>query len=104
MESVEYRTLVTCTPNLNTLISGDPLTIANDLVAVNMISPGIINEISSRQVDDRTKACKLVKCVCDHVGFNPEKYDLFISVLKRHMWLDDLVKTLNDTHGKYCNS
>ena len=93
-DSVEYRALVTCREKLVSAFKLDPLTIADSLVAKDMVPPSVSTTETSEL------ARRLVDCVFTKVEICRTHYDTFITVLSQHGWLNDIVRILKSTHGK----
>ena len=99
-DSIEYKTLVRCRNKLVTAFKLDPVTIANNLVAKNLIPPAVASEVTELATKEQ-KAGVLVECVFGKVEISRGQYDCFIAVFSELGWLSDLVDILNCTHRKF---
>ena len=99
-DSIEYKTLVRCRNKLVTAFKLDPVTIANNLVAKNLIPPAVASEVTELSTKEQ-KAGVLVECVFGKVEISQRQYDCFIAVFSEYGWLGDLVDVLNRTHRKF---
>ena len=99
-DSIEYKTLVRCRNKLVSAFKLDPVTIANNLVARNLIPPAVASEVTELATKEQ-KAGVLVECVFGKVEISQRQYDSFIAVFSEYGWLSDLVDVLNRTHRKF---
>ena len=88
--SIEYRTLIECTPVLVSQISQDTSTVAQALLAKGLIPP------NKRKAD----AGFLVEAITNKVKFRTQNYDKFMDILKEQPWLGDLVEILQDKYSE----
>ena len=84
--SVEYRALVNNTHKMITLIAGDPITVASKLMEKELI-PASASGAGAKE---------LVEIVRNHVNVFPEKFGVFIGVLREIPWLRGLAMWLCD--------
>ena len=94
----EVKTLNECNYKLTIALSTEPLTIASELLAKNLIPVGIMDEMHLFTFTDRQKASKLVTAVRNAVELNPENYKVFVDVLEKEPWCRDIVTILTATY------
>jgi hypothetical protein len=94
----EYRVLVLMSDTIVNSLSADPVVVAQTLFARFMIP---LNVLESQQIIAKTKterARELVGEVVKIVKEHPQKFKVFMEVLKEELWLEDLVKQIQETH------
>ena len=89
-ESLEYKTLLVCYDKLVTALKSDPLGIATELIAVNLIPPLDVK---------KTDAPELARLLLNKVQLVPEHYHDIVEVFSKHRWLEDIVAILQTEHG-----
>ena len=89
-ESSEYKTLLACYDKLVIALKSDPLGIATELIAVNLIPPLDVK---------KTDAPELAQLLLNKVELVPERYHVIVEVFSRHGWLKDIVTILQTEHG-----
>ena len=99
-DSIEYKTLARCRDKLVTSFKLDPLVIADNLVAKDLVPPTLASPTTERA----TLARKLIDCVFSKVEISRNHYDTFIAVISQHGWLKDIVEILASTHSKSCQA
>ena len=91
--SIEYRTLIECTPVLVSEISLDTSTVAQALLAKGLIPP------NKREAD----AGFLVGAITNKVKLRTQNYYKFMDILKEQPWLTDLHDILEDKYSeRFC--
>ena len=95
-ESVEHLTMLKYTVDLISEISADVLSVTNELVAVQLISPPMQSSAQIQAKDPRTKATELVHQVTNAVKTFPEKFHIFLDILEKFSWLEDLTKSIHE--------
>ena len=90
----EVKTLNECYPKLTTALSLEPLTIASELFAQNLIPSSMMDEMLLPVVTSKQKASKLVTAVRSAVEINPGNYKVFVDVLEKEPSRKDIVKIL----------
>ena len=90
----EVKTLNECNPELTTALSLEPLTIASELFAWNLIPSSIMDEMLLPAVTSEQKASKLVTAVRSTVEINPGNYKVFVDVLEKEPSCKDIVQIL----------
>ena len=96
-ESVEYSTMLKCTVDLISEISADVLAVANELVAERIIPPSMQSSAQIQAKEPQTRATELVHRVTSKVRTFPEKFHVFLDILKRFGWLEDLAKKIHES-------
>ena len=93
-QSVELATLVQCTEKLAIGISQDPLVVATKLLEAGLVPPKLIATILLPNKCDFEKAIDLLICmqVMKIVEGFPQKFEVFMKILKDCCWLNDLVR------------
>ena len=93
-QSVELATLVQCTEKLANGISQDPLYVANKLLEAGLVPPTLVSKMLLPSGENYCKATELVLQVMKVVEGSPQKFDVFMKILKDCYWLNDLVETV----------
>ena len=99
-ESIEYSTMLERTVDLISEISADVLSVANELVAERLIPPSMQSSALIQAKDPQTKATELVHQVTNKVKTFPEKFHVFLKVLKRIGWLEELAKKIHENFNE----
>ena len=89
-ESLEYKTLLACYDKLVTALKSDPLGIATELIAVDLIPPLDVK---------KTDAQELARLLLNKVELVPERYHDIVEAFSRHRWLKDIVTILQTEHS-----
>ena len=93
-QSVEYATLVQCTEKLARGISQDPLSMANKLLEAGLVPPTLVSKMLLPSGENYSKATELVLQVIKVVAGFPQKFHVFMKILKDCYWLNDLAETV----------
>ena len=78
-------------------LSADVLSVTNELVAVQLI-PQSSAQIQAK--DPRTRATELVYQVTSKVSTLPKKFHIFLDILEKFSWLEDLTKSIRENFDK----
>ena len=89
-DSIAYKTLLACFDRLVLALKSDPVTISNELVAVNLFPPP----------DGNMEAQQLAQRILDIVKVEPARYDDVMKVLSKHNWLRDIRKILETAYSE----
>ena len=95
---VEVFTLQQCVDTLATGISIDPVIHANKLLEKGLTSRRLVREMLNPSKDKYDKATELVMEVMNIVENSPEKFQVFMDILREFMYLEDVVKLV---HSQY---
>ena len=100
-DSPHYQTLLRCTPELVTALSGSPLSIADKLLAKAHISREVYQSLLVSSLTPDNMARKMVVSVSSAVQLNSRKYVEFVQILQNDISLlsTGIVKTLHDTYS-----
>ena len=99
-ESLEYHTVITCTPQLTNALAMDPVTISGHLLAKGLI-PHNLHSRLVHSTDPREKAQQLLLALTACVRTNASSFDAFISVLKSQgEWCESITSLLITTYNK----
>ncbi len=80
----EYKTMLSCTPQLNDIIAQDPQRTCDEMIAAGLIQSVHIREFIRHPTHtDRAKATKLVDFMTDRVKTSPSDFDKFMAILKK---------------------
>ena len=80
LESIEYRALAGCFDKLVIAFRASHLTIANELVAKEVIPNDVHNKVLTMGGDDEKKATVIVKSALDQIQVCPGKYYDFMAL------------------------
>ena len=96
-----YQTLLRCTPQLVTVLSGSPNSIADQLLASGLISSEVYRCLLTPSLSADDKARRMVVGVTSTVQLNCRKYIKFAQILQNDISLlsTDIFKTLHDTYS-----
>lgn len=98
--SLEYQTLLACTSKLVSEISQGPSTVSAKLLDKGFIPPNLHKKMQMIALEDQVKASELVSCVTSKVQNYPEKYRVFLEILRGEAWLGELVTTLENKYSE----
>ena len=97
--SVEYTTLVRCTPDLLLAVKADILLLGAQLVAEELITPDKYREIINPYNPLEKRAAELVQLVQDKVRQNAQYYRIFRTVLEKDcLQYSDILEKLHHTY------
>ena len=96
-ESLEHKTICECFGSLVTAFKDDPITIADDLVAVALIPP--LEDVAHQKPSELAR--RLAEYIRNKVLLAPSRYEDVVRVLSKHQWLGDIVRILKRTYGKF---
>ena len=103
-DTVEYRTMISCTSKLKTAVSGDLDRLCGWLFAKGLITKDHCSELGNRNIEDAKKAAKLVDLIQRKVNLNPDNYYTFIRILKEDSdYYRDILCILNRTYDSQGN-
>ena len=94
--TVEYKTLISCTPKLRTAVSNDLIRLSGCLLAKELISIDNDSEFGNRYTEVADRAARLVELVQQKVYLDTQNYTKFIEVLKENQF-GDILKILSDS-------
>ncbi len=95
--SPEYKTMLSCTPQLNDIIAQDPQRTCDEMIAAFNQSVHIREFIRHPTHTDRAKATKLVDFMTDRVKTSPSDFYKFMAILTRLSWTERIVGILLTT-------
>ncbi len=101
--SPEYKTMISCTPQLNDIIAQDPQRTCDEMIAAGLIQSIHVREFIRHPTHtDRAKATKLVDFMTDRVKTSPSDFYQFMVILERLSWTKRIVGILLTTlaHNK----
>ena len=98
LESPEYKTMLSCTPQLNDIIAQDPQRTCDEMIAAGLIQVHVRDFIRHPTHTDRVKATKLVDFMTDRVRTSSSDFDKFMEILKRLSWTERIVGILQSTY------
>ena len=103
MASPELKTMLELTPELVAGIAKGPQEIAEVLFSKGLIAEEVKGKLSlsSTAVD---QACILVENITSKVKECSKIFQYFLDILRNCGWLDELVKSLEDTFGMFGSS
>lgn len=96
--TVEYQTLILCTPKLRTAASSDLTRLSGCLLAKGLISRDNDSELRNRHTEVADRAARLVELVQQKVNLDTQNYTKFIEILKENQF-DDILKILSDSEA-----
>ncbi len=97
--SPEYKTMLSCTPQLNDIIAQDPQRTCDEMIAAGLIQSVHIREFIRHPTHtDRAKATKLVDFMTDRVRTSSSDFDKFMEILKTLSWTERIVGILQSTY------
>lgn len=94
--SPQYKAIIVCTVELVDYIAEDVANIANGLVAVSLISPNKASNMNLTRPNNE-KANELIGAVRGQIRNRPEKFYVFLDVLRGFDHLSSLVDLLDST-------
>ena len=97
-QNVEYETLLSCTSELTSEISADPLSVSEKLVAKGLIPPSLHSSAQLQAKGKELKASELVQQVTNKVKIFPSKFGVFMSILGEFLWLKDVLELVNERY------
>ena len=90
--SPEYKTMISCTPQLNDIIAQDPQRTCDKMIAAGLIQSVHIREFIRHPIHtDHAKATKLVDFMTDRVKTSPSDFYQFMAILKSLSWTKRIV-------------
>ena len=92
-QNIEYDTLLHCSPVLTTQIAADPQAVSLELVAKGLIPPSLQG---SAQQPAGERANALVQQILNKVKDFPRNFKVFMDILAKFPWLQDVVQLVND--------
>ena len=96
--SPEYKTMLSCTPQLNDIIAQDPQRTCDEMIAAGLIQSVHIREFIRHPTHtDRAKAARLVDFMTDRVKTSPSDFDKFMTILGKLSWTKRIVGILLTT-------
>ncbi len=96
--SPEYKTMLSCTPQLNGIIAQGPQETCDEMIAAGLIQSVHIREFIRHPTHtDRAKAAKLVDFMTDRVKTSPSDFDKFMTILGKLSWTKRIVGILLTT-------
>ena len=102
--SIEYRTLLRLTGDIELAVQDHLVAIGSQLVASDLITPTQSREIRNTHNPVDSRAADLVGYIQGKVQQNPEHYQAFIDVLKSDLaQYGDILKKLKDTYDSLAN-
>ena len=91
-ETPEYRTMVSCIKELTDTTARGVSGISDVLFARSLMSDEIHRKMMDTYLEDHKKASILIKDVSGQIKLNPEKFLVFVDVLKEDgPWTNDIV-------------
>ncbi len=91
-ETPEYKTMVSCIKNLTDTTARGVSGISDGLFARSLMSEEIHRKMMDNYLEDHKKASILIKDVSDQIKLNPDKFLVFVDVLKEDgPWTNDIV-------------
>ena len=100
-ETPEYQTLATCTPQITSALSLDPVTVGEHLRAKGFLPEDKYEYLLHSTDIPRDKARQLLIVMTAQIKANPSNFDQFITLLKEQGdWTNDIVSILMDTYMK----
>ena len=99
IESPEYRTLVSCTPQITSALDLEAVTVGEHLRAKGLLSEDNYEYLIHSSDIPRHKARRLLATLTAQVKANSSKFDQFITVLKEQGdWTKDIVSILMEQY------
>ena len=99
---MEYQTIISCTSELITTVSGDLIRLIGYLLAGRLISDNNFSELGNRDIKEADRAARLVELVQDKVMLDPENYLKFIHILEKDTTFNcDILRTPNEKYMLY---
>ena len=77
--NAEFRTILKCKPKL---LSHELLSIADELVADELVSFQVCEKIKTAPIDNEAKASELMDNVAEQVRLDPAKFKEFADILR----------------------
>ena len=98
----EHKALLKCTDCITDLLQHQVLSISSKLLEKGLTAKEVHGWVlTSKGVSDREKAARLVASVTDHVKSSPDKYPVFVGILKDEPFFEEAVKNLSsEYHSK----
>lgn len=93
-----YNAFVTCSDNLITALSVDPLSIVNTLVAKKFLPPKASDEVLLPSYTPHEKATRVVNAIRAVIKVNAERFHEFIRILSNEPWTKDIVEILQSAY------
>ena len=99
IKMAEHRALLKCTDCITNLLQHQVLSISSKLLAKGLTTKEVHSWVlTSMGVSNEEKAARLVSCVTDHVKSSPEKYPVFVDILKDEPFFKEAVKNLSSEY------
>lgn len=98
ISNIEYLTLVESTSFLARAISIDPLEIAQKCFEQSMFSEDQMRSVQLDAKDSYTKASELVTLVTTKIQDFPEKFHVFMRILRELHYMQDVVIKVNEKY------
>ena len=98
--SVEYVSLLSCTEELISEISVDPLALSGRLVTKGLIPPSLPASALLSVEEKEAKARELVQQVTNKVKTFPKKFNVFIDSLREFIWLEDIAQLVCEKYDE----
>ena len=100
MDSLEYKTILECKPQLITALKADPQSVITDLEANGLIPHECISASKSNVVQAR----EAVTSIIGRVENSPSEYQKILDILSKYQWLKTGIKILREKYGKNITS
>ena len=95
----EHSALLKCAGCITDLLQHQVLSISIKLLEKGLTTKEIHDWVlTAKGVSDREKAARLMSGVTDHVKSCPEKYSVFVGILKKEPFLKDAVENLSSEY------
>ncbi len=97
-QNIEHLTLVECTSLLARGLSLGPLEVAQKCFEQHLVSNSLIESVLLQTKEDYAKASELVKQITTRVQDFPEKFHVFMRILRQLHYLADVYNKVNEKY------
>ena len=99
MDSPEYKTLIKCYSNLESILQQSPNDVVGQLVPLDILSPRDISYLHNEHNENFKKAERIATIVMLQVRHEPQVFHSFIEALKKAgAWTSKVVMELEQMH------